>query len=69
LIAYSEGEVRQEFTFVYVAEVDSGMLKIDSESKGVAWAPLSSAIQLPLAESQPRRLKDVMEYKRSGGHF
>jgi 8-oxo-dGTP diphosphatase len=29
LIAYSDGEVRQEFTFVYAAEIESGELKID----------------------------------------
>jgi 8-oxo-dGTP diphosphatase len=29
LIAYSDGEVRQEFTLVYAAEIESGELKID----------------------------------------
>jgi ADP-ribose pyrophosphatase YjhB (NUDIX family) len=43
LIGYSNGEVRQEFTFVYAAEIESGELKIDDESKEAAWAPLSSA--------------------------
>jgi hypothetical protein len=33
LIAYSDGEVRQEFTFVDAAEIESGELKIDDESK------------------------------------
>jgi 8-oxo-dGTP diphosphatase len=62
LIAYSDGEVRQEFTFVYAAEIESGSLKIDDESKEAAWVPLKSAIELPLAESQRRRLRDVVEY-------
>ena len=39
LIAYSDGEVRQEFTFVYAAEIESGELKIDDESKEAAWVP------------------------------
>jgi len=64
LIAYSDGEVRQEFTLVYAAEIDSGDLKIDEESKEAIWVPLSSAVELPLAESQRRRLKDVMEYRK-----
>jgi len=51
LIAYSDGEVRQEFTFVYAAEIESGELKIDAESKEAAWVQLSSAVELPLAES------------------
>jgi 8-oxo-dGTP diphosphatase len=40
LIAYSDGEVRQEFTFVYAAEIESGELKIDDESKEATWVPL-----------------------------
>jgi 8-oxo-dGTP diphosphatase len=63
LIAYSDGEVRQEFTLVYAAEIESGELKIDEESKEAAWVPLSSAVELPLAESQRRRLLDVKEYQ------
>ena len=46
LIAYSDGEVRQEFTFVYAAEIESGELNIDDESKEGAWVPLSSALEL-----------------------
>jgi 8-oxo-dGTP diphosphatase len=69
LIAYSDGEVRQEFTFVYAAEIESGELKIDDESKEAAWVPLSSAVELPLAESQRRRLKDVVEYQKERQTF
>jgi 8-oxo-dGTP diphosphatase len=64
LIAYSDGEVRQEFTFVYAAEIQSGELKIDDESKEASWVPLLSAVELPLAESQRRRLDDVQEYQK-----
>jgi 8-oxo-dGTP diphosphatase len=39
LIAYSDGEVRQEFTFVYASEIESGALKIDDESIDAAWCP------------------------------
>src|SRR5215469_1683850 len=63
-IAYTDGEVRQEFTFVYVAEIQSGELKIDDESKEAASVPLSSAVELPLVQSQRRRLKDVKEYQK-----
>ena len=69
LIAYSDGEVRQEFTFVYAAEIESGELKIDDESKEAAWVPFSSAVELPLAESQWRRLTDVMEYHKEHQTF
>jgi len=69
LIAYSDGEVRQEFTFVYAAEIESGDLKIDDESKEASWLPLMSAVELPLAESQRRRLKDVLEYEKGRQPF
>jgi 8-oxo-dGTP diphosphatase len=64
LIPYSDGETRQEFTFVYAAEIESAELKIDDESKEAAWMALSSVVELPLAESQRRRLKDVLEYEK-----
>jgi hypothetical protein len=60
---------RQEFTFVYAAEIESGELKIDDQSKQAAWVPLSSAVELPLAESQRRRLKDVVEYQKERRTF
>lgn len=69
LIAYSDGEVRQEFTLVYGAEIESGELKIDDESKEYRWVPLSTALNLPLAESQRRRLQDVMEYRQEHKTF
>ena len=60
---------RQEFTFVYAPEIESGELKIDDESKEVARVPLSSAAEVPLAESLRRRLKDVMEYQKDRQTF
>ena len=63
LIAYSDGEVRQEFTLVYAAEIETGELKIDDESKEAVWVDLSAVAQLPLAESQRRRLVDVVHFR------
>jgi 8-oxo-dGTP diphosphatase len=69
LIAYTDGEVRQEFTLVYAAEIESGNLTIDDESKEAAWVPLSSALELQLADSQRRRLTDVLEYQNERKAF
>ncbi|MFZ0591643.1 MAG: NUDIX domain-containing protein, partial [Bryobacteraceae bacterium] len=69
LIAYSDGEVRQEFTFVYTAEIESGELAIDDESKEASWVPLETAVKLPLAESQRRRLQDVVGYQKERRTF
>jgi ADP-ribose pyrophosphatase YjhB (NUDIX family) len=69
LIAYSDGEVRQEFTLVYAAEIESGELRVDHESKEAAWIDLSAVAQLPLAESQRRRLVDVVDFLGRGQAF
>jgi ADP-ribose pyrophosphatase YjhB (NUDIX family) len=69
LIAYSDGEVRQEFTLVYAAEIESGELRIDDESKEAAWVDLSAVAQLSLAESQRRRLVDVVDFPSKGQPF
>jgi 8-oxo-dGTP diphosphatase len=69
LIAYSDGEVRQEFTFVYSAEIESGELAIDGESTEVAWTDPHRAVELPLAESQRRRLRDVMNSRQQATVF
>src|SRR6202011_408231 len=50
LIAYSDGEVRQEFTFVYAAEIESGELKIDDESKEAALVPPAAAVEAAPAQ-------------------
>jgi ADP-ribose pyrophosphatase YjhB (NUDIX family) len=55
--------------FVYAGEVESGELKIDDESKEASWVSLMSAVELPLAESQRRRLKDVVEYQKERQTF
>jgi hypothetical protein len=54
---------------VYAPETESGGLKIDDESKEASWVPLISALELPLAESQRRRLKDVIEYQKDQQTF
>ena len=69
LIAYSDGEVRQEFTLVYAAKIKSGELAIDQESNEAVWVPIADALNLPLADSQRRRLQDVARYRESPTTF
>lgn len=66
LVAYSDGEVRQEFTIVYYAEVNLNAVTLDSESSEYKWVSLSEVASLPLADSQKRRLADVVTYKNTG---
>ena len=63
LIAYSDGEVRQEFTLVYAAKIKGGELMIDHESKEAVWVSIVDALNLPLAHSQRRRIQDVARYR------
>lgn len=64
-IAYSDGEVRQEFTIVYYGEVHGYDVALDDESSGYQWVPLDEVSRLPLTDSQKRRIRDVSEYLRS----
>lgn len=62
VIAYSDGEVRQEFSVVYAGRIHGGNVQLDEESTAYAWLSLPQAENLPLAESQRRRLADVARY-------
>lgn len=61
-IQYSDGEVRREFTIVYVGKALNTEVSIDDESTGYQWVKLSQALSLPMADSQMQRISDVLEY-------
>ena len=65
-VAYSDGEVRQEFTIVYYGETRGLEVKLDEESSNFVWMPLDEVMRLPLADSQKRRIKDVITYLETG---
>lgn len=65
-IAYSDGEVRQEFTIVYYGEAQNYDVSLDDESSQFQWVPLKDVIKLPLADSQKRRVEDVLRYLENG---
>ena len=64
-IAYSDGEVRREFTIVYIGKAHNTAVEIDSESSAYRWVDLKDALSLPMAESQKRRIADVIEYVKT----
>lgn len=66
VIAYSDGEVRQEFTILYKGEIKSGQPVIDSESTAYQWINLDQAKELPMANSQKQRIEDVITYDNQG---
>ena len=61
-VAYSDGEVRQEFTIVYYGEADDYDVVLDEESSSYQWVDLERIAILPLADSQKRRIEDVIAY-------
>ena len=65
-VEYSDGEVRQEFTILFVGAVRGGSLVLDEESTDYRWVPFDRVEELPLADSQRRRLRAVINYWNSG---
>ena len=65
-VAYSDGEVRQEFTIVYYGEALNYDVSLDDESSQFQWILLDNVIKLPLADSQKRRIEDVLRYLENG---
>jgi ADP-ribose pyrophosphatase YjhB (NUDIX family)/quercetin dioxygenase-like cupin family protein len=66
LIEYSDGEVRQEFTFLYLGRIVRGQLQIDDESTEATWVPISKIYDLKMAKSQEQRVEDVLDYLKTG---
>ncbi|OEF77822.1 hypothetical protein A148_14970 [Vibrio splendidus 1F-157] len=64
LIEYNDGEVRQEFTLVYLATTKQSEVKIDHESKEYMWVDVDEALSLPMADSQKVRIQDLMEFTK-----
>lgn len=65
-IAYSDGEVRREFTIVYYGTASDRQVVIDDESSSYAWIPLADAAGYPMAESQKKRIRDVLAFCKTG---
>lgn len=57
VIAYSDGEVRQEFVVAYIAVVVGGTLRVSDESTEVRFVDLAELDGLPVHESVRLRLR------------
>jgi ADP-ribose pyrophosphatase YjhB (NUDIX family) len=60
VIAYDDGEVRQEFSIFFRAEATGGSLQTSSESKEVFWVEPSKLDELNIHESIRLRVKHAM---------
>jgi 8-oxo-dGTP pyrophosphatase MutT (NUDIX family) len=63
VMAYDDGEVRQQFSLCFLARVLRGRPRLSSESKEVAWVAPEEIEGLPLHPSMRRRITDAL----SGG--
>ena len=66
LVAYSDGEVRQEFTVVYAGKFTDTNVSLDEESTDYCWVDFDSVNAIELADSQRKRINDVIKFYESG---
>jgi 8-oxo-dGTP pyrophosphatase MutT (NUDIX family) len=60
VIAFSDGEVRQEFSMCFAAHVVGGELAVSPESSAVEWVALERLDQLDIAPTTRARIADAM---------
>ena len=65
-IAYSDGEIRQEFTIVYAGKCTGSDIVLDDESTDFQWVSFAKIDDLEMADSQKRRVQDVIDYYKTG---
>jgi 8-oxo-dGTP pyrophosphatase MutT (NUDIX family) len=63
VIAYSNGEVRQEFNLCFAAKLIGGQLSLSDESTEVRWVAWRAIEELPMHESTRLRIKHFMQHR------
>jgi ADP-ribose pyrophosphatase YjhB (NUDIX family) len=61
VIAYDDGEVRQEFSICFLAKVKSGELRTSSESRKVRWVPVGEIDGLSMHPSMRLRIVNGLQ--------
>lgn len=65
VIAYDDGEVRQEFSLCFRAKMTGGKLRTSSESRQVRWVPVSGLDDLNMHPSMRLRVVHGIEGRQS----
>ncbi len=65
VIAYTDGEVRQEFNLCFAARLIGGQLAMSDESTEVRWMAPQAIGELPMHESIRLRIKHFLEHRAS----
>jgi hypothetical protein len=63
VIAYSDGEVRQEFSLCFAARLVGGQLSVSDQSTEVRWMAPQAIEELPMHESIRLRIKHFLEHR------
>lgn len=61
VMAYDDGEVRQQFSLCFTTRLLGGDLHTDSESSEVAWTPVADLDALPMHPSMRLRIDHYLE--------
>ncbi|MEU3624412.1 NUDIX hydrolase [Amycolatopsis coloradensis] len=61
VIAYDDGEVRQEFSICFRAKATEGIERVSSESKVVGWVEVDHLASLRIHDSIRLRIKHALE--------
>lgn len=69
LVAYSDGEVRQEFTVVYAGKFTNTNVSLDEESTDYRWIDFDVINTIELTGSQRKRINDVIKFYESGDKY
>jgi ADP-ribose pyrophosphatase YjhB (NUDIX family) len=65
VLAYDDGEVRQQFSIAFAARLRGGTRRTSSESKRVEWVTAKEAESLPMHPSMRLRLSHGLEARDS----
>lgn len=63
VMAYTDGEVRQQFSLCFSTRLLGGVLQTDSESTDIAWASLEALASLDMHPSMRLRIQHYLEHR------
>lgn len=63
VMAYDDGEVRQQFSLCFRAQLLGGELRTSSESKAVRWVAPQDLLELPMHPSMRLRIQHYLEHR------
>jgi 8-oxo-dGTP pyrophosphatase MutT (NUDIX family) len=63
VIAYDDGEVRQQFNVCFAARPIGGILHTSEESRAVRWVPVGELADIPIHDSIRLRITHALSYR------